>query len=999
MKRIFKRLLSSIVIIGIMISFTLAPVFASNYSDTKTHWAKDRIARWTSLGIFTGANNKFRPNDFITRGELAIVLNNIMKFQTKADNNFTDLDEKFYTDALLKANKAGIINGSNKKIRPKDKATREEAAVMLVKALSIKANDQADYLRFQDSAQISNWAVSSVNALSNNGYVNGNNKNKFNPKSNITRAEIVTILDNCIKAIYSQEGTYGDNTINRNVIINSPNITLKDMTINGNLIISQGAAEGTITLENVKVSGEIIVYGGAYISLIDSIVSGMITINKDNGNINLIATGSTTVEKILLNSGAIIDSKALKTGEIKCVEISSNIPKGHIIKLIGTFKLVINNAKDIIIEAEGLIEELILNQKCQIKGGVTIKKTTPDNGTSPESNGTASNGSTPNTSPSNPTTETTKYTVTFNSNGGSAVQPVSVISGEKLVMPSAPTYPGYVFMGWFTDKGLTTEFKSNTLITSNITLYAKWSGWNKPVIRDERFEDGYPKFNISNDNKIKLVVKLKDASIENPVDVFMLVNQMNPLFDATVEEVIHGHSGAVNGLVEVDDTPFIRISDTNEHEIATQVTVKGNNNIKMYFVLKGSSGVISQEPTVIELQSSDVALQDNTAPKLYNNGVYINKSYDRITLYFDDVLNLNAAPLPGDFTIAYATTSSSAITVSSSITISEAIEGDVNTISPSAIAVPNSYTSPGAISVEGISVRNIASDKGVVELSVKGITDINNLLISYNKPYGDEYQLQDNATTPNTVESFINVPVKAVSYSVSQGVSAVSTDGKYIYIKMNFALLDYNSFDITINKGPDSKHLTPVNDKSDILRIWSNAGDYHKLYICLDETPTLLVGDKYYVTLTPAPRDGTSPVDFSGDIVTSVINIELTPSTIQEISVTPDRVEYDNRLNAIKVNLPQVHNLFSDGSMFGCLFTLNVDGISYTLRGKVFVNNGQIVINQKNVPTDLSKIDWSKASLSYSPLIHNCFDSDNQLIFKSGMPYGGFTDLPITIVP
>ncbi len=999
MKRIFKRLLSSIVIIGILISFTISPVFASNYSDTKTHWAKDRIDRWTSLGVFTGANNRFRPNDFITRGEFAIVLDNIMKFQTKADNTFKDLDEKFYTDALLKANKAGIINGSNKKIRPKDKATREEAAVMLVKSFSIKANDQADYLRFQDSAQISNWAVSSVNALSDNGYVNGDKKNKFNAKSNITRAEIVTILDNCIKAIYSQEGTYGDNTINGNVIINSPNITLKDMNIEGNLIISQGAAEGTINLENVKVSGDIIVNGGAYVSLNDSSVYGMITINKDNGNINLKATGSTIVEKILLDSGAIIDSKALKTGEIKCVEISSDLPKGHIIKLIGTFKLVINNAKDIIIEAEGLIEELMLNQKCQIKGGVTIKKTTPDNGTGPKNNGTASNGSTQNTSPSNQTTETTKYTVTFNTNGGSSVQPVSVSSGEKLVMPLAPKYPGYVFMGWFTDKGLTTEFKSNTPITSNISLYASWNGWNKPVTIDERFEDGYPKFTVSNDKKLKLIVKLKDAGIENPVDVFMLVNQMNPLFDATSEEVIHGHCGAVDGLVEVDETPFLRVNDTNEHEIATQVTVKGINNIKMYFVLKGSTGVISQEPTVLELLSSDVSQQDNSAPKLYNNGVYINKSFDRITLYFDEAFNLNVAPVPGAFTVTNAITSSGAITVPNNITSSGAIEVDVNAITSPAIGAPNSLTSPGAISVEGINIRNIAPEKGVVELSVRGITDISNLSISYNKPYGAEFQLQDNAAVPNSVESFFNVPVKSVSYSVSQVDSAVSTDGKYIYLKMNFALQDFDSFDITINRGPDPQHLTPVSNESDVLRIWSNAGDYHKLYICLDDAPSLFAGDKYYISLTPTPKEGTNPTDFSGDIVTSVMNIEITPSAIQEISVTPDKVEYDSSLNAIKVNLPQVHNLFSDGSMFGCLFTLNVDGISYTLRGKVFVNNGQIVINQKNIPLDLSKIDWSKASLSYSSSIHNCFDSDNQLIFKSGMPYGGFNNLTITIVP
>lgn len=91
--------------------------------------------------------------------------------------------------------------------------------------------------------------------------------------------------------------------------------------------------------------------------------------------------------------------------------------------------------------------------------------------------------------------------------------------------------------------------------------------------------------------------------------------------------------------------------------------------------------------------------------------------------------------------------------------------------------------------------------------------------------------------------------------------------------------------------------------------------------------------------------------------------------------------------------------MYSDGGMFGCLFTLKVDGVSYTLRGKVFNNNGQIVINQKNVPVELSKIDWSTASLTYSASIHDNLDSDSQLTYKSGMPFGGFEDMPITIVP
>lgn len=979
MKRSIKKPLSVIMIACVLISSTISPVVASNYFDTKSHWAKDRIDRWTGRGIFTGYDNKFRPNDFITRGELAVVINNIMKYRDKAENIFTDLDQKFYTDALLKANYAGIINGSNKEIRPKDNATREEAAAILVNAFSIKANIENDYLKFSDSSQISSWAVSSVNAMAGNGYVNGDQKKRFNPKSNITRAEIVTILDNCIKVIYSKEGIYNSDIVNGNIIINNPGITLKDMTVNGNIIISQGAADGNVRLENVKINGDIIVKGGANVYIGNSSVSGTITINKADGKISLIASGTTAIEKILLNSGATIDSRDLKSGEIRCVEISSSIPRGHIVKLYGIFKLVINNAKDIDIEATGTIEKLQLNQKCILKGGAYIKSISVAEGADsvingkkvPESNAVSPTPS----SSSNQSSAKTSYIVTFQANGGTAVPAMSVLSGEKITLPSAPSYSGYIFMGWFTDKDLTTEFNQNTPITSNIILYAKWSGWNKPVTLDERFEEGYPKFSVTGDKKIKLIVKLKDASNENPVDVFMLVNQMNPLFDATSEEVIHGHCGAEDGLVEVDEAPFLQICDTNEHEVATQVTVKGINNIKMYFVLKGSTGVISQEPVMIEFLSADTAQQDNTAPVIYNNGIYINRSYNKITLYFDEALNAGSIPETGAFTLTN------------------------NTTSPGAITTDGDATSPAAISITGINLRNIAPDKGSVELSVDGINDFNNdLTISYNKLYqGDS--LQDNAAAPNKVESFLNIPVKTVNYGISSNDTAVSSQGKYIYIKMNFALLDYNSYDFTIDKGPDRQHSTPVNTESDVLRIWSNSGDYHKLYICLDDVPSLSEGDKYFIMLTPAPKDGTTATNFSGETVNFKIALEITPGVTQEAGITPDSITYSSSTNSIKVNLPQVNSLYSDGGIFGCLFTLNVDGVGYTLRGKVFNNNGQIVIYQKNVPVELSKLDWSTVSLTYSAAIHDNFDSDSQLTYKSGMPFGGFEDVPITIVP
>lgn len=68
-----------------------------------------------------------------------------------------------------------------------------------------------------------------------------------------------------------------------------------------------------------------------------------------------------------------------------------------------------------------------------------------------------------------------KYTITFNSKGGSAVPAITdVIEGTKVIHPSAPSYPGYVFKGWYTDEKYEVVFNEYTIVNGDLTLYAKW---------------------------------------------------------------------------------------------------------------------------------------------------------------------------------------------------------------------------------------------------------------------------------------------------------------------------------------------------------------------------------------------------------------------------------------------------------------------------------------------------------------------------------------------
>ncbi|UXJ69128.1 InlB B-repeat-containing protein [Lysinibacillus fusiformis] len=67
------------------------------------------------------------------------------------------------------------------------------------------------------------------------------------------------------------------------------------------------------------------------------------------------------------------------------------------------------------------------------------------------------------------------YTVSFNTDGGSAVSDQSVAYGEKASAPTpAPTKAGYTFGGWYKDAGHTQAYDFTNVITENTTIYAKW---------------------------------------------------------------------------------------------------------------------------------------------------------------------------------------------------------------------------------------------------------------------------------------------------------------------------------------------------------------------------------------------------------------------------------------------------------------------------------------------------------------------------------------------
>ena len=67
------------------------------------------------------------------------------------------------------------------------------------------------------------------------------------------------------------------------------------------------------------------------------------------------------------------------------------------------------------------------------------------------------------------------YTVTFETSGGSAVDPVTVDAGSTVTKPADPARSGYAFDGWYTENTYENPYDFHAAVTGSLTLYAKWN--------------------------------------------------------------------------------------------------------------------------------------------------------------------------------------------------------------------------------------------------------------------------------------------------------------------------------------------------------------------------------------------------------------------------------------------------------------------------------------------------------------------------------------------
>ncbi len=179
-------------------------VFANEFNDISSSDAKEKIEYFNEEGYFDALlnenSNMFYPNKSVTRGEFSVLFQQLLGVESNSSNTklpFVDTQNlsKDVLEVVQSVYNNGIISG--KIIDGKlyfgynDKISREEMLTIIGRYLNLTSKDE---ILFSDANKVSPWAKQYVSYFYNNKIVELDTNGKFNPKSEVSREEVVETL-------------------------------------------------------------------------------------------------------------------------------------------------------------------------------------------------------------------------------------------------------------------------------------------------------------------------------------------------------------------------------------------------------------------------------------------------------------------------------------------------------------------------------------------------------------------------------------------------------------------------------------------------------------------------------------------------------------------------------------------------------------------------------------------------------------------------------------
>ncbi len=165
-------------------------------------WFYSDVAYIAQNGLMRGtSSDKFSPYSTTTRAMIVTVLYRMEGEPDAGENSFVDVpDGAYYTDAVAWASENGIVNGYGQgRFGPNDSITREQLAAILYrysvyKGYDVSVGEDTNILSFDDIADLSDYALTSMQWACGAGLIGGMGDGRLAPKGNATRCQIAAVL-------------------------------------------------------------------------------------------------------------------------------------------------------------------------------------------------------------------------------------------------------------------------------------------------------------------------------------------------------------------------------------------------------------------------------------------------------------------------------------------------------------------------------------------------------------------------------------------------------------------------------------------------------------------------------------------------------------------------------------------------------------------------------------------------------------------------------------
>ncbi len=186
-------------IISFLVAFTvLAGANSFAFSDVNPSTDEGKaISVMQEKGYINGfGDGTFRPGATLTRAEFVTIINKMYGFSVETENIFTDIKkDDWYYSSILSAVQAGYIKGmGDGTFRPNEAVTREQVCVMLNSILKIELLPYGQ----KPSDAVSEWARESVERMIAFGIFSLEENDRFRATEPIKRGEVCVALEKCV---------------------------------------------------------------------------------------------------------------------------------------------------------------------------------------------------------------------------------------------------------------------------------------------------------------------------------------------------------------------------------------------------------------------------------------------------------------------------------------------------------------------------------------------------------------------------------------------------------------------------------------------------------------------------------------------------------------------------------------------------------------------------------------------------------------------------------